>query len=319
MADLDELIKGLSEDDKGKLIGMLTGAKPKVPNEGEQGASSANQHDVPKIPRLPKFSGDSRSKAEPSFRVWLFEIENLRTTYKEAEVRQAIHNSVTGFASEVLMRLGKHASLQEILTKFDNIFGTVVNKQKLLADFYTANQKPNESIAEWSCRLEDYLSHPKLSDMQNDSDMLKARFFNGLASESIQNAIRHRQSTSTFNQLVVLAREAEDEMASKPKAVSKPQVADPTLKLLEEISRDVKDFKSKSEDWEKRLERVESQMKSQRNFTKQSTLHLQASNSNDSPQAKQQFTCFFCKSPGHVKRNCQKWLNTKGSTAKGSE
>jgi hypothetical protein len=331
-AKLEEFIKDLSEDDKSKLLGLLAGAKPKVVINGEPDGSGEEANaaggrdpnvrrlDESKIPRLPKFSGVSASKSEPSYRVWKFEAENLLSTYNGTEVKRAIHNSVIGLAAETLMRLGQNASLQEILSKFDNIFGVVVNKEKLFADFYTANQNVNESVAEWSCRLEDILSHPKIevTDEQK-SEMLKSRFFYGLTSEPVRSAIRHCFTSSDYNQLVVLAREAEHEMSCKSnKVVSKPQVSDPMQKTLDEISKSLKDLKTNSDGWEKRLQAVEHQLGFRNASQNQSKQHQTFSSSGNTSQP-QQMVCFYCKAPGHFKRNCPKRLNSKGSAVQGNK
>lgn len=329
---VEDYIKDLGEEDKEKLLGLLSGAKHKVYKDGErselgQGASSASSQDSSrrldesKIPRLPKFSGVSTSKSEPSYRLWKFEIENLQSVYNGTEVKRAIHNSVTGLAAEVLMRLGQEATLQGILTKFDNIFGTIVNKEKLFADFYTANQKPNESVAEWSCRLEDIVSHPKLNTTsQQRSEMLKSRFFYGLTLDSIRNAIRHCFETSDYNNLVVLAREAEIEVTGKSdKAVSKAQITDPVQKALEEISKDLKELKIKSDGWEKRLQSVERQVGYQKKPNFQPKQSQNYSKFTDSTLDQQQMVCFYCKEPGHLKRNCPKRLNLKGSAGQGNK
>ena len=324
---LEDFLKDLNDAEKTKLLGLLSGAKPKDGNNVEPSTSGAGQNgagsrdsgrrlDESKIPRLPKFSGVSASKSEPSYRLWKFEVENLLSNYTGTEVIQAIHNSVTVSAADTLMRLGKQASLQDILSKFDNIFGTVVSKEKLLADFYTANQNQNESVAEWSCRLEDIVSHPKLEVTEvQKADMLKSRFFYGLNSDLVRNAIRHCFTTSDYNQLVVLAREAEYEMSCKSnKAVSKPQIIDPVQKALEEISKSLKELKTKSDGWENRLKVVEGQFGSG-NQPKQN----QSFSGFSGKFQPQQIVCFYCKEVGHFKRDCPKRLNAKGSASQGNK
>ena len=326
LEEIEELTKGLSEDDKVKLLGLLQGAIPKTGGaSGGAGSPVVEQQQEAKplsvkVPKLPKFSGTQQLKSEPSFRVWKFDVENLQGSYGENEVKRAIHESVIGTAAEVLTRLGNNATVAKILSKYENIFGTVVNEQELLADFYKAEQKQNENVAEWSCRLEEYLCHPKLNDLTSKDKMLKSRFFSGLSSEAIQNAIRHLVESKDFEQLVVSAREAEFEIQHKStKAVSKPQVADPMLEQLKLIRESVQKLTTKSDEWERRLSCVEQQQstrpKQQHNYRGSqfpSTLRVQQGQ-------QKEVICFFCKSPGHVKRNCEKFLNLRQSAARGGK
>ena len=333
-SDLNEFVSSLSEDDKTKLLGLLSGARPKtgtgeeLPPSGAE-APRASRPDVShetKLLKLPKFSGNQSIKSEPSFRVWKFEVDNLKNNFGENEVKRAIHHSVTGPAAEILVRLGQTASVTDILAKYDNIFGVVASSEKLLADFYTAQQKSNEKVAEWACRLEEILSHPKLANLGDNKAMLKSRFFFGLSSDTLRNAVRHRFESATYDQLLVYTREAEEEMKSQSvKSVSaKPQVVDPVLQQLEEIQKNLKLLTSKTEDWEKRLSKVEHRTPQHRG--------LQPSRSNEGSNHKgrtdkqgqgqpdqKRFVCYFCKSPGHIKRNCTKYLKAQESAVRGDK
>ena len=151
---LSESALQLSAEDRQKLIVLLSGAKPKTLLDNKlgsrgQGELDASQfprshqersgQDDSKVPKLPKFSG-SMSKTEPSFRVWKFEVENIRRLYREPEVCRTIHRSVTGLAAEAAMRMCLDANSETILSKFENIFGTVSSSEKLLCDFYSTQQ-----------------------------------------------------------------------------------------------------------------------------------------------------------------------------------
>lgn len=319
---LAALVSKLSQTQLTQLLGKVQGAKPKtqsVPqverkppidieptgnNDGRIATSGVTEHSSNisdhKLPKLPRFSGSS-SKNEPSYRVWRFEIDNLRETFSEREVSRIIHQSVSGNAAEVLMRLGKHVSVVTILNKFEHVFGSVVSEQKLLSDFYTAQQKPTESIADWSCRLEDILSQPSLEPQIVDRDnMLKSRFFYGLHNCNIKNAIRHRFTTVGYEDLLVSAREAEDE--GKPdKAISKPQVtSDPLASQLKEIQQQLKEISTKMVEYDRRLG---SQKRPDR---------IKTFNADTTPTTnKREVKCYYCRQPGHTKRECPKLLKGK--------
>lgn len=310
---LVEIIGGMSQTEKSSLLGKIQGTIPKIKSAPEVDAPVDNRAPFAhaelrdrgdhKLPKLPKFSGSS-GKNEPSFRVWRFEIDNLEELYSEREVIRIVHQSVTGVAAETLMRLGKEASLTQIKDKFDHVFGTVVSDEKLLADFYTAQQKSSESVAEWSCRLEDIISHPKLSTQITSRDkMLKSRFFYGLHNETVKNAIRHRFELGTFEDLLVLAREAEDEgKSAKAMQISKPQTLDPFTNQLKEIKEQLSKIQSKMNDYDKRLSM--SQKKSPNSKFDNKDSRITKADNKD-------IKCFYCRQAGHVKRNCPK-LTSKG-------
>ena len=128
--------------------------------------------------------------------------------------------------------------------------------------------------------------------------MLKSRFFYGLHNEAVKNAIRHRFELGTYEELLVLAREAEDEgKSAKAIQISKPQTVDPFATHLKEIQEQLKKMQSKMDDYDKHLYRSQ---KKGPNFN---------NNNKDSQAAKSEnkdFKCFYCCKSGHVKKNCSR-------------
>lgn len=330
--DLPQLVLNLSALEKTQLLQLLQGAKPKVvkpeaalgatgPPPNPDNSNSADNRDdnaagalnnpiridENKIPRIPSFSGVS-SKSQPSFRVWEFEIENLKSTFSEREIKRAIHRSVTGMAAEALMRLGNDVTVSQILAKFKLIFGTVVNNEQLFCDFYTAVQKPSESIAEWACRLEDSLCHPQLDSISSatKNSMLKSKFFQGLSQEQLKQAIRHKLDSSSYDELLVSARQAEEEHRLKSKVVSKPQIVDSTQTKLEEIQSTLKSLSTK-------VDQLDRKVNSSRKQPGRSASIQSQDSTGPSVERSSSFTCYYCKQPGHIKRNCVKLLNLKSS------
>ena len=346
--NLSEYLQTLTEQQKLELLQLLQGAKPKTVKpevkvdvdgrDTRQRRGDANvlgnnnlvQNDDAvvdqpgvvleenKIPKLPFFSGDQKSPT--IFRVWEFEVQNIRDSFSERIVKRAIHKSVSGTAAQVLMRLGKAATLQGILTKFDLVFGTVVTNEQILSEFYTAEQKSSETVAAWACRLEDLLCHPQLettSPAQKNS-MLKAKFFQGLVLDHVKNAIRHRVESGTYDEILVLARQAEEERGAKSKVVSKPQTvdSDPVSKKLDEIQKDLKSLTTKVNDLEGKIDKRKDQTKIK------SAPQTGTGNPPKQPSSESQTSpsgilrCNYCKKIGHLKRNCRKLLNASSSAAR---
>jgi len=323
LATISEALTKLLPDDRTKLIGLLTGTKPKTESGGATGGLGASNIppagvqdqasrilDESKIPKLPKFSGTG-AKSEPSYRVWRFELDNLKETYRDIDVKRAIQRSVTGSAAEVFMRLGQNASLDQVLDKFEHVYGTVSSTEKLLCDFYSTQQRASETVAEWSCRLEDILSHRQLQSMAQRETMLKSKFFSGLHSSQVKNAVRHKFEEKPYEEILVLAREAEEEFKME-KAVAKPQVVEPSKDKLEQVMKELKEIRDKLAKWDEQTGR-----KNQPNQDK--TLSKPSSNQEVGKSSTSEVTCYYCKKKGHVKRNCPKLLNKKRSVVEGSQ
>ena len=133
-------------------------------------------------PRISTFSGDKKS--DVSYDLWKYEVICLMKESKtEESILQAVRRSVRGEAANVIMRLGVGASIHDILHKMDSIYGNVLEQEDVLAEFYSAQQKDDESCSAWSCRLEEILNTAvrlgKVST-RSTNDMLRTMFYKGM-------------------------------------------------------------------------------------------------------------------------------------------
>lgn len=156
--ELLDACKALGLDSKEKLEELVKSKSPSV-------TVSTNQ------PRISIFYGDTEKlvKGECLYDQWRYEVRTMvmEKVHKPEVILQAIRKSVKGEASRVLMRLNPKAGIAEILAKFDSVYGVVESKESMLAEFYSARQKEEESTTEWSCRLEDILA--KVEEMHSIS------------------------------------------------------------------------------------------------------------------------------------------------------
>ena len=141
--------------------------------------------------------------------------------------------------------------------------------------------------------------------------MLKSKFFHGLHSVQVKNAIRHKFEAGSYDQLLILARAAEDEFKTD-KAIAKPQVVDITHDKWDQLVKEMKDIKERLTKWETAMKQTD---QTQRKHKPTST------QSSDGPNltTRKELKCFYCKKGGHLKRNCQKLLNRKRSVAEGDQ
>lgn len=168
---------------------------PSVPSHGQSPSNPGlsthdSTHNSPTpiplsgVPKLVLFSGDR--KGEILFDQWRYEVECLQTDgYSENVICLAIRRSLRGPAGRVLMRLGPNATVDEIMYKLDSIYGTVEEKETLMANFYSARQQESEDISAWGCRLEDLLSKAIIQGLVNpddENDMLRNMFWSGMKS-----------------------------------------------------------------------------------------------------------------------------------------
>ena len=202
---------------------------------------------APMPPRFSLFYGDP-GKSELSYAQWRSEIVSVLDSnlYPEGLVVTHIRRAVRGMAAELLLTMGSDVSVSDILHKFDVRFGDVSSVDKSLERFYCARQLPTESIAAWSCRLEDLLCrvrHP--GNNETARGMLRSRFWSGLVDDYVRNAIRHLYDEgSSLDHLIRQARVVEQD---RGKIVTQQvsSTCNPTEDKLDMVLKEMKALTSK--------------------------------------------------------------------------
>ena len=154
-----------------------------------------------------------------SYDLWRYEVQCLmKDDVRATTILQSIRRLLRGNAAQVLMRLGTEASIENILDRFDSVYGTVDDNENLLSQFYSATQGGNEDVSEWSCRLEDLLNKVIQNGEitpTNEDQMLRNMFWNGL-SENLKDITGYifRECTS-FDELRRAVRKVEQDKLRK--------------------------------------------------------------------------------------------------------
>lgn len=78
--------------------------------------------------------------------------------YPERIIFESIRKSLKGKARTVLLHFGEVASVQDILSEVEGIYGNVSSGERLKDQFYCAQQLPSKSVADHSLKLEQPLS-----------------------------------------------------------------------------------------------------------------------------------------------------------------
>lgn len=206
-----DVLADLNEDQKRQILARLK-TEYEPDNEGDEagGGAVGNEihYDDRKLPSLVKFSG-GKAKGEATYKKWKFEVKELIDGgCPERKIRRAMQKSLFGSAADSFMSVEKETSVNDILNKFDKLFQPSEDVEAIFSKFYSAVQESTESISDWYIRLESILdvSSVGLSKEQKEN-MIRSRFWKGLAKEIIRNGLRHKyDSGATAVELLNAAR-----------------------------------------------------------------------------------------------------------------
>ncbi len=271
---------------------------------------SASSHSQPL--RLSQFSGDKEHKNEVSFQQWKFEVLALQRdpTVDQTQLMHAIRRSLRGKAGELMVNMGQVYSIPDLLIKLDGMFGNILPWEVLLERFYSARQHKGESIISWACRLEEMIGQIQECDSTFTADtrngMLRTKFWSGLHSDNIRNALRHRYDAATGYDLLVRAARCIELEQTKPggqvQQVSVDTKTDQVNQKLDTLFRQFKDLK---------------QQVSNMQGSKRSNQNTSAGNESSDQSRQFRGRCFKCKKFGHRIRDCH--LNSAKPAPKADE
>ena len=106
------------------------------------------------------FTGTPGRKEEATYDLWKYEVNCLLAegSHGDDAIMEAIRRSLKGEPARLAMRLGPKTTVRSLLQKLDSIYGTVDVRESVVAQFYSARQQQDETVSDWSCRLEDLLA-----------------------------------------------------------------------------------------------------------------------------------------------------------------
>ena len=198
-------------------LGTTTSQTPVVP--AREQIVTPVWHEVPRLSSFSGFDGFDR---------WNYEVMCLiRENHSQSTIMATIRKSLKSPAADVLRRLGDKVTIDQVLSKFQSLYGTILSGDVLLQKFFGEEQREKESCVEWSCRLEHYLFEAIEQGVASKdlAKKLSSRFWNGLVDERVRNALRH--VNLPFEELVVEARRVEEEYGARKKMTAtenKPRV-----------------------------------------------------------------------------------------------
>ena len=234
-------------------------------------------HLFPQPPRLSTFSGNM-TKTDVSFEAWLFEVKCLMKDgfYPRDLIAQSVRRSLKGEPGKIIMHLGEDATMEEIVTKLQRVYGVVESGTAILQRFYNSRQEDGEGVAAYGCRLEDIITTAidrAVVSRQQADEMLRNKFWSGLKDDRIKNVTRHKlECIKDFDSLLAEARAAEQEVRESDKLWGKSARRTQAfhLPLLERIpsnstsadSTEISSMKSTVENVMKKVNALEAKMSS---------------------------------------------------------
>jgi hypothetical protein len=307
---------------------------PHIPNVS--GHPSMSNHPLPHAPRMPSminqqqyihqypkiafFSGDEGKNGEVKYSQWRSEVVCLQNEgYNAPIIMQGIRRSLRGMAAEVLQNLGSPVSLDCVLEKFDTVFGTVVSTEYLMEDFYSCEQRLDEKVVAWGCRLETTLCKLRDRGLNVDSNaMLRSRFWHGLTDTKIKDALRHLfDGGANYQDLLTAGRSREHETirescSNLPESNVLVSKKSTVAKVNVQHSINVQ----QASVLEQKLEQITKQLA---HMQKEMTNLKQSHHKQNEPRqiVPDLVECFYCHDLGHFLRDCPK-LKRKNAMSKPS-
>lgn len=222
-------------------------------------------------PRIPIFSGEEKS--EVSFDVWKYEIKCIirEGNYTDTILLQSIRGSLKGKARSLLLSLADDATPSQIIEKLEGVYGNVFSSEALLQKFYSENQQPNQSVAEYGMKLESIIQSAVEKgqiNVQAKNEMLRSKFWSGLRDPLLKNASRYKYDTiMDFDQLRKEIRSIELDLSNYSKSNTETkiqqQVTVAQSDKLDELLKSVKDLNKRMESVETELTKSKVEKKSE--------------------------------------------------------
>ncbi|VDI11389.1 Hypothetical predicted protein [Mytilus galloprovincialis] len=141
------------------------------------------------------------------------------------------------------MHQGMEKPIDQIMEVLDSVYGTIDNKEQLLAEFYSARQREDEDVTTWSNRLQDILGKglgTGIVSHQEMNSMLHAMLWTGLRQELKDISGYKYDTIKDFNQLRVALRQLEKDHQPKK---TKPNTAKAATTTIKENTHDYEELK----------------------------------------------------------------------------
>ncbi|CAG2214235.1 unnamed protein product [Mytilus edulis] len=195
-------------------------------------------------PKVRCFSGGD-NKGDLQYDIWRYDVRMMLMdpSYSKQQKEFAIRRSLTGSAARLVMHQGMEKPIDQIMEVLDSVYGTIDNKEQLLAEFYSARQREDEDVTTWSNRLQDILGKglgTGIVSHKEMNSMLHAMLWTGLRQELKDISGYKYDTIKDFNQLRVALRQLEKDHQPKK---TKPNTAKAATTTIKENTHDYEELK----------------------------------------------------------------------------
>ena len=252
----------------------------------------------PKVPKLPTFSGDRRTK-DASFARWQYHVKVLQHgPYENYIILNAVNQSLRTPAADLVVNMGADVTVTDILRKFKSRYGSVLSVEALTEKLYALKQE-KEDLSAWAFRIEEVVYEIEEKDGIQHSDVpakVRGRFWYGLQDSKIKEATRASWATMPFDDLLEQCRALEEEYSASAASAKVQQQTN--FSLEGKIDKLIGMF----EDVDTRLKKVEACVMYREDVKPQEP---------QKPKEKKPAYCTKCKKEGHLYFGCKKGTDTK--------
>ncbi|PIK41665.1 hypothetical protein BSL78_21470 [Apostichopus japonicus] len=279
--------------------------------------------------RLQGRCGESKPRpGEVSFETWKYEVLGVSKEglYSPSLITPIVRRS-RGQPGEVVRFLGPDSTIAEIISKLEQLYGTVESGAVLLQQVYLSRQESNESASDFGRRLQLLIlracDRGGITKEAQDST-LRITYWQGLNDEHLKNVTRHKvEQAQDFGEVMCIIRGAEQEiMESKkfhesrfkqaPKRIQSQSVQENTEKQPK--CSEPNDSSNVMNRLMKRLDKLE--QREQGNPAKINPVRQMGGQAN--PRG--QFVCYRCGQEGHIVKGCrnpptEEWLRKQTKRA----
>ena len=246
--------------------------------------------------------------------------------YSEEQIQHGMRRSLKGNAADKLRRLGPKATVTEILHHLDLDYGTVESQGSILRNFYSCQQKPDETVSAYTTRLEDLFEDAvKLEALHSNPEILKQAFHSGLTPKLKHMTLFQLKSGVPYPELKREVRKLEAEMKTEQSATKMTCKA--AISSEEKETSELSEMKQLLQQINQRIEKLEKKEKRDQDFYRP-TFNGRGrgrgaygngrgrgrEDTQRRPIGAQQFqprfNCFYCGEEGHYQRDCKKLMET---------
>ena len=236
---------------------------------------------------LPFCSGNTPPEEDKvTFAQWRYAVENAKFTSSPA-IHSWIFRSLRNPAAQTARNQGVGASIKQIMSGLNAIYGNVLPFDVLIRQFMEVCQEPQKSVTGYVVRLEKILTtirenYPQELSMVDRPQHLRQRFYQGLRKELHQKMTPfYRDDNIPYMQLLRIARELEDELwAAEGIQAKGPNETDPQVKEVLAALKNPPPAKKSKTKW------------------------------------KGLYSCYYCGELGHWRRACPRGIIGKGDLPK---